>query len=201
MMKQRKKHNKEMEKETTATNEKAPQPENMVSDAETSQTQKNNTAGESDGRAAVELAEMKAKYEEANDKYLRLYSEFDNFRKRVLKEKIEMSKTASEQVVIDMLTVLDDFERAITAFDKADTIEPIREGTVLIYNKFKNNLTQKGLTEIEAMGQSFDTDFHEAIAHVPAVSDDQKGKVIDVTQKGYLLNGKVIRYSKVVVSK
>jgi molecular chaperone GrpE len=154
-----------------------------------------------ESKTSDELKEMQQKYDEVNDKYLRLYSDFDNFRKRVLKEKIELSKTASEQVLVDFLTILDDFERAIFSFEKVETVEPLKEGTVLIYNKFKNNLTQKGLTEIDALGKPFDTDYHEAIAHVPATSDEQKNKVIDVTQKGYELNGKVIRFAKVVVSK
>ncbi len=190
-----------MEKEKTATNEQSSQPEDFLGGNETDNQPEAGKAETNSNKVAEELAEMKARYEEANDKYLRLYSEFDNFRKRVLKEKIEMSKTASEQVIIDLLTILDDFERAITSFEKVDTVDPIKEGTILIYNKFRNNLTQKGLAEIEAMGREFDTDFHEAIAHVPAASDDQKGKVTDVTQKGYLLNGKVIRFAKVVVSK
>lgn len=150
---------------------------------------------------ADELAVMKQKYEEVNDKYLRLYSDFDNFRKRALKERIELSKTASEEVLVDFLTILDDFERAISSFETVKTVEPLKEGTMLIYNKFRNNLSQKGLTEIEALGKTFDTDYHEAIANVPATSDEQKNMVIDVTQKGYMLNGKVVRFAKVVVSK
>lgn len=140
------------------------------------------------------------KYEEMNDKYLRLYSEFDNFRKRALKERIELSKTASEEVLVEMLTILDDFERAIDSFETVQTVEPLKEGTLLIFNKFKNKLTQKGLIEIEAKGKTFDTDYHEAIANVPSTSEDQKNKILDVTQKGYLLNGKVIRFAKVVVN-
>ncbi len=152
-------------------------------------------------KMADELALMQQKYEEVNDKYLRLYSDFDNFRKRALKERIELSKTASEEVLVDFLTILDDFERAISSFETVQAVEPLKEGTMLIYNKFRNNLTQKGLTEIEAMGKTFDTDYHEAIAHLPATSDEQKNKVIDVTQKGYMLNGKVVRFAKVVVTK
>lgn len=152
-----------------------------------------------ENKSAEELAALQQKYDEVNDKYLRLYSEFDNFRKRVLKEKIELSKTAAGDVVTDFLGILDDFERAIATFDKVDSVEPVKEGTILIYNKFRNNLSQKGLAEIEAMGRTFDTDFHEAIANIPAASAEQKNKVIDVTQKGYTLNGKVIRFAKVVV--
>ena len=139
------------------------------------------------------------KYNELNDKYLRLYSDFDNYRKRVTKEKIEMSKTASEGVITSLLVILDDFERALGALD--ETVEdPMKEGVILIYNKFKNLLVQKGLADIEAMGETFDTDVHEAVANLPAPSKDMVNKIIDVTQKGYTLNGKVIRFAKVVVA-
>lgn len=157
------------------------------------------TKADKEENAAQEIADLQKKYDEMNDKYLRLYSEFDNFRKRMLKEKIELSKTASADVITDFLTILDDFERAIAAFENVKSVEPLKEGTLLIYNKFKNSLSQKGLAEIDAMGKVFDTDYHEAIANVPAASDDQKNKVLDVTLKGYTLNGKVIRFAKVVV--
>jgi len=195
MMKQRKKH-KEGTEETLEGMEGSGQVN------ETPESANNPVNGqEVNNKAEEEAKEWKAKYDEMNDKYLRLYSEFDNFRKRAIKERIELSKTASEQVIADLLTILDDFERAIASYDKVETVEPIKEGTTLIFNKFKSNLTQKGLTEIEAMGKEFDTDYHEAIANVQATSDEQKNKVIDVTQKGYLLNGKVIRFAKVVVAK
>ena len=127
------------------------------------------------------------KYNELNDKYLRLYSDFDNYRKRVIKEKVELSKTASEEVISGLLSVLDDFERAIGALGNNDE-DPVKQGILLIYNKFKNTLTQKGLTETDAMGKDFDTDFHEAIANIPAPSEALKNKILDVTQKGYTLN-------------
>ena len=136
---------------------------------------------------------------ELNDKYLRLYSDFDNYRKRVTKEKIEMSKTASEGVITNLLPILDDFERALGALAETDE-DPMKEGIILIYNKFKNLLVQKGLADIEAMGETFDTDLHEAVANMPAPSKDMVNKIIDVTQKGYTLNGKVIRFAKVVVA-
>ena len=139
------------------------------------------------------------KYSELHDKYLRLYSDFDNYRKRVIKEKIEMSKTASENVITSLLPILDDFERALDALAEADE-DPMKEGVTLIYNKFKNLLGQKGLADIEAIGESFDTDVHEAVANVSAPSKDMVNKIIDVTLKGYTLNGKVIRFAKVVVA-
>jgi molecular chaperone GrpE len=139
-------------------------------------------------------------YAELNDKYLRLYSDFDNFRKRTLKEKIEQSKYASADVIIKLLPVLDDFERAIKAFDAAsDAGQALKDGMVLIYNKFRTILNQQGLEPMRTAGEPFDTDFHEAITNLPAPTPEQKGKIVDEVEKGYLLNGKVIRYAKVIV--
>ncbi|MDY0102786.1 MAG: nucleotide exchange factor GrpE [Lentimicrobium sp.] len=145
-----------------------------------------------------ETESLNQKYNEINDKYLRLYSDFDNYRKRVIKEKIEMSKTASEDLITNLLGTLDDFERALGAMENSEE-DPTRQGILLIYNKFRSLLTQKGLAEIEAMGKPFDTDFHEAIANIPAPSKDQTNTILDVAQKGYTLNGKVIRFARVVV--
>ncbi|HOI87603.1 MAG TPA: nucleotide exchange factor GrpE [Lentimicrobium sp.] len=171
--------------------------EEKISSSDTdNQAQQTQQAGET---AQTDAGDFNQKIEELNDKYLRLYSEFDNYRKRVIKEKIELSKTASEDVITGMLTILDDFERAINAFGAAGETDPVKEGVVLIYNKFRNILTQKGLAETDSLGKDFDTDFHEAIANIPAPSEDLKNKIVDVTQKGYTLNGKVIRYAKVVV--
>ena len=143
---------------------------------------------------------LQQKVAELNDKYLRLYSEFDNYRKRTLREKIDLSRTASEEVISSLLTVLDDFERADKAFRSEDiTVDAMKEGIQLIYSKFRNILTQKGLKEMNATGETFDTDFHEAIIHIPAPSEEMKNKVLDEVEKGYLLNEKVIRYAKVVV--
>ena len=142
--------------------------------------------------------ELKEKYDELNDKYLRLFSEFDNYRKRTAKEKIELSKTASESIMVDLLPILDDFERAIQTMENKET-DANYEGVVLIYNKLKRTLEQKGLEEINAQGATFDTDEHEALTTVPVSDESQKGKVLDVIQKGYKLNGKVIRYARVVV--
>lgn len=159
----------------------------------------NNPASEEEAKPEDIIAELNKKCQDLNDKFLRLYSEFDNYRKRVIKEKAELSKNASEDMITSLLPTLDDFERAISSFDTVDTVEPLKEGTLLIYNKLKNSLMQKGVAETEAMGLPFDTDFHEAIANVPAPTEDLKNKIIDVTQKGYTLNGKVIRFAKVVV--
>lgn len=140
------------------------------------------------------------KVAELNDRFLRLYSEFDNYRKRTIKERIDLSKTASAEVITDLLPVLDDFERAIKAFAETDSADSaLKEGIILIFNKFLNIMTQKGLEQMKTIGEPFDTDFHEAITNIPAPSPDLKGKVVDEIEKGYLLNGKVIRYAKVVV--
>lgn len=136
---------------------------------------------------------------ELNDKLLRLYSEFDNYRKRTIKEKIEMSKTASEEVITDLLPVLDDFERAMKSFESTDSVDALKEGVQLIFSKFRNILASKGLQAIPALGEPFDTDHQEAIAHIPAPSEDLKNKVVDELQKGYKLNDKVIRFAKVVI--
>ncbi len=145
------------------------------------------------------VPELQAKIDELNDKYLRLYSEFDNYRKRTIKEKIDLSKYASEQIILELLPVLDDFERAMVAAREDENCEHFKEGVSLIYNKFKSILEKKGLKPIESIGAEFDTDFHEAVTYIPSPSDDLKGKVIDEITKGYLLQDKVIRYTKAVI--
>lgn len=144
------------------------------------------------------LAELQDKYNELNDKYIRLYSEFDNYRKRTANEKIELIKTASESTISTMLPILDDFERALPTMEKSED-KSNYEGALLIYNKLKKALEQKGLEEINANGAEFNTDEHEALTQIPAPEESLKGKVMDVIQKGYKLNGKVIRYARVVV--
>ena len=148
-----------------------------------------------------EIKELQAKVSELNDKYLRLYSEFDNYRKRTLKERIELGRNASEEIITSLLPVLDDMERAIKASAEVNNKEQhaLHEGLLLIYNKFKNILEQKGLEAINSTGEAFDVDFHDALTNIPAPSEDMKGKVVDEIEKGYRLNGKVIRYAKVVV--
>jgi molecular chaperone GrpE len=145
------------------------------------------------------LNELGQKLEEINDKYLRLFSEFDNFRKRTQKEKLELFKTASEDVMIALLPILDDFERALKASEENGADENFKEGISLIYNKLFKALNQKGLESLDSMGKEFDTDFHEAITRIPVDDEKMKGKVMDVVEKGYKLNDKVIRFAKVVV--
>jgi len=146
-------------------------------------------------------AEEKLKLENAalNDKYLRLFAEFDNFKRRTQKERVELLQTAGKDVIISMLPVLDDFDRANKATENATDINAIREGVQLVHAKLKSILAQKGLKEQESINTVFDTDLHEAITKIPAPTDELKGKVIDELEKGYTLNDKVIRFAKVVV--
>jgi len=146
-----------------------------------------------------ELIEAREKIAEINDKYLRLYSEFDNFRKRTIKEKSDIYKTAGEDVIISIISIVDDFDRALKATEDTEENRAHREGLELIYNRFLNILKQKNVEEIECIGKEFDTDLHEALTKIPAASEDMKGKVIDAIEKGYTMNDKVIRFAKVVV--
>lgn len=138
------------------------------------------------------LQEMGEKLAELNDKYLRLYSEYENYRKRTNLEKADLLLNGSREMMKAILPVIDDFERALTAMDD--------EGVRLIYNKFIKILEQKGLKAMESKGETFDEALHEAITRIPAAEEDQKGKVVDVVEKGYYLNDKVLRYAKVVVA-
>ncbi len=147
----------------------------------------------------VKVAELENANKELNDKYLRLSAEFDNYRKRTLRERMELTKTAAESVMLSILPVTDDFERAMQSIEQGMDFEAVKEGILLIYNKFKEFNKQNGITEIEAAGKPFDTDLHEALTKIPAPSEELKGKIIDVIQKGYYLNDKVIRFAKVVV--
>ncbi len=134
------------------------------------------------------------------DKFLRLSAEFDNYRKRTLKEKMDLISTASEDVIKSMLSVMDDMDRAVTAMQTASDIAAVSEGVTLIHSKLKETLKSKGVAELEALDCALDTDLHEAIAIVPMGDEDKKGKIIDVVQKGYKLKDKVIRHAKVVVA-
>lgn len=149
----------------------------------------------------VEAKELtpEEKYAELNDKFIRLYSEFDNYRKRTNKEKVDLISTASAGVLKDMLPLMDDFERAIANNQNAEDLAMVKEGFQLIYNKLKSTLEAKGLKPMECKGQDFDSELHEAIANIPAPSEELKGKIVDDVEKGYYLHDKVVRYAKVVV--
>jgi len=142
-----------------------------------------------------------AEAKEANDKYLRLAAEFDNFRKRNAKERIELVKNASEDLIKSLLDVVDDSERALQQIEKTDDITLIKDGISLVFSKLKNTLNSKGLQEMSSKGEDFNPDMHEAITEIPAPTEELKGKVIDEVSKGYYLNDKIIRHAKVVVGK
>jgi molecular chaperone GrpE len=146
------------------------------------------------------LEEAQQMVREEKDKYLRLSAEFDNYRKRTLKEKAELIKNGGEKTLTAILPVLDDFERALKNMETSEETKAMKEGVELIFNKFQKILGQEGLQKIETEGKEFDTDFHEAIALIPAPSEDLKGKILDCVQTGYMLNEKVIRHAKVAVA-
>ncbi|MBO9701660.1 MAG: nucleotide exchange factor GrpE [Sporocytophaga sp.] len=159
---------------------------------------KENTEGTSQG--ANEVENLKKENEELKDKYLRLYSEFDNFRRRTSKERVELLKTAGEDVLVSLLPILDDFERASVSMEKATEVSAIKEGVSLIHNKIYKTLEQKGLKVMEDQrGKEFNSEIHEAITQIPAPTPDLKGKIVDVVENGYYLNEKVIRFAKVVI--
>lgn len=166
---------------------------------ETSTDGCDNQAGEQE-KLAQELDELKAKYAQLNDTYLRSRAEFENYRKRSLSEKAELIKNGGERVLVDLLPVIDDFERGLVAMDKAEDIAALKEGMGIVYNKLQSFLKKNGVEAIETQDQPFNTDLHEAIAMMPAPEEGMKGKIIDCTQKGYYLNEKVIRFAKVVVA-
>jgi molecular chaperone GrpE len=185
----RKKDQKNMntnENETVNENKQDEVPENE---------QKETSGGDNSNTSRI--AELEAKLAEANDKYIRLYSEFDNFKKRTIKERVDLIRSAGEDVFQLVLPLLDDLERALKANETAADVKAVNEGVNLVYQKTKNALQSRGLEEMKALGEEFNSDLHEAITSVPA--EDKKGKVVEVVEKGYLLNGKVIRYAKVIV--
>jgi molecular chaperone GrpE len=147
---------------------------------------------------ASELEKLRETIREKEDKYLRLYAEFDNFRRRNAKERIELIQTAGKEVIVSLLEVMDDCDRAEKVMIKSDDIAAVREGVQLVFNKFRRTMLSKGLKEMECVGTEFNADVHEAITEVPA-GPDNAGKVIDQVEKGYYLNDKIIRFAKVVV--
>ncbi|MCB0477069.1 MAG: nucleotide exchange factor GrpE [Crocinitomicaceae bacterium] len=162
---------------------------------ENTKAQSDNSENKDEAKSPIEELEIQVK--EANDKYVRLYSDFDNFRKRTIKEKAELIQNASEKVISEMLVVLDDFERAINNTQDQEQVEGIK----LIKHKMESIFERQGLKKMESKGQKFDMDLHEAITEIPAPEDSLKGCVVDVVEEGYFLNDKVIRFAKVVVGK
>lgn len=147
------------------------------------------------------VTELETQLAEAKDKYLRLFAEFDNYKKRTIKEKMDLYKTAGQDTISAMLPVLDDFDRAKKSADDEHSPEVFSEGMVLLYNKIYSALKVKGLEPMESTGEVFDPELHEAITEIPAGSEEMKGKVIDTVEKGYKLKDKIIRHAKVVVGK
>ena len=184
--------NVELENETPDLIEQQEEPAQDKKDSKKEKAHKHTKAEEQLEKTELELLELK-------DRHIRLQAEFDNYRKRTLKERMELLKTASESLLISILPVIDDFDRAIQTVNLEEKNSHIKEGVQLIYNKFQEFLKQNGVKEIEAKEQNFDTDLHEAITKIPAPTEELKGKIVDVVQKGYFLNDKVIRFSKVVI--
>lgn len=152
-----------------------------------------------DNKLKKELEEKEIELAEAKDKYLRLFAEFDNYKKRSIKERLELMKSAAQDTITDLLPVLDDFARAKQSAEDENSTEPFSEGVSLVYNKLFNTLKAKGLNVMESTGQEFNPEFHEAITKIPAPTEDMKGKIIDTVTTGYMLHDKIIRHPKVVV--
>jgi len=190
------KHKKHQEGEEPKKKETVNAQEPQVQD----NAQVDQTEEKSEGEQIVVTGpSLEEQLAESKDRYLRLSAEFDNFRKRSRKEREDLIKTAGESVIVELLHVVDDFDRAIKSIDQSTDLQAIKDGIQLITNKFGEFLKRQGVTEIDAMGHELNTDLHEAITKIPSPDESAKGKVIDVVQKGYLLNEKVIRYSKVIV--
>jgi len=183
MSKEKKSNQDKIEKETEINEQDS---QSIEKDLESESTEKVEDLGQ-------KLIEM-------NDKYLRLYSDFENYRKRTSKEKLDMIKFASEDTIKDLLPIIDDYERAMEDIDNQDISDTTKEGLRLIYSKLMNTLTQKGVKPINAKGELFDENIHEAITQIPAQCNEDKGRVIDEITKGYFMFDKVIRFSKVVVA-
>jgi molecular chaperone GrpE len=179
--------------------------DDMIQDMEENLDQENLTGNQSEEQPVDNegdnVTDWEAKFNELQDSYLRLNAEFDNYRKRTLKEKADLLKTGSQRVLLDVITVVDDFERALENIATAQDVDAVKEGVDLIYDKFKNFLTKHGVKEVETIGHPFDTDKHEAVTTIPAQAEDDKDKIVDCIQKGYTLDDKVIRYPKVIVAK
>jgi len=168
--------------------------ENMEEKAENStvEAQEETAQASESEKLQSELAEMK-------DKYLRLFAEFDNYKRRTAKERIETIQTANKELMVALLPVLDDFDRTNKSLETAESVEAVKEGVALVNNKLWRTLEQKGLKPLETKGTPFDSELHEAVTQIPAPSEELKGKVVDELEKGYFLNDKIIRYAKVVI--
>jgi molecular chaperone GrpE len=194
----KKKHQEE--NETEKHTEQSAQADNIAQpEAEGAKTAEEAEACLEDNKSNDELAKLEEQVAEWKDKYIRLSAEFDNYRRRTLKEKSDLIQSGGEDTIKAVLPVVDDFERAIKAMENSTDVVAIKEGVDLIYTKFKDILKQRGVTEIVALNADFNLDMHEAITKIPAPTPEMVGKVVDVIQSGYTLNEKVIRFSKVVI--
>ena len=189
-----------MSKDKNIKNEDDAQ-DNVVLDENLTQEDQTSNGTENDEQVVEETKEptCEEKYDELNDKYIRIHAEFDNYRKRTNKEKVDVILNANASLLRDMIPVIDDLERAIQHNEKNDDIDSVKEGFNLIFNKFISIMKSKGLEAMDSLGSDFDAEIHDAIAKVPAPTKKEKGKVIDTVEKGYKLNDKVIRFAKVVV--
>ena len=192
-MKKKQKNNQQKEQEKPQNLENLEEKSEILSESE------QNSENEDEKLSEQNFSELEEKYNSLNDNYLRLMAEYDNYRKRTIREKADLIRNGGESVILSVLSVVDNFERAIMANKNATDISAVNEGIELIYQQLAATLKQQGIKEIETENVDFDTEFHEAITTIPAPSEELKGKIIDCTQKGYLLNDKVIRFAKVVV--
>ncbi len=197
---------KKMKKEDNASEEKPNNMDEILDEFQQVNEARQNQKNEIDG-GQPEITEPEFSAEDklkeelalANDKFLRLYAEFDNYKRRTSKERVELLQTAGKEVIVSLLPVLDDFERAARAMENVKDVAAVKEGISIVQNKFKSLLAQKGLKEMASKGQPFDADIHEAVTNIPAPDESLKGKIVDVLEEGYMLNDKVIRFAKVVV--
>ncbi len=192
-------NNKQNEEQTTIPQQEENAEVNVENDAEVGTKAAEGAAGESVPSLEDKVAQLEKDLEEAKKEYLFLMAEFDNFRKRTLKEKSEIIKNGAENAMRDLLPVIDDFERALKAIDENSEVDGLKEGVDLIYNKFMKYLERNGVKPIDSTGKEFDTELHEAVTTFPAADESQKGKVVDTVQKGYTINDKVLRHARVVV--
>jgi len=171
----------------------------IINDNVESGTTENENSVVNKNEVTAEIPTLEEKLAEINDKYLRLSAEFDNYRKRTAREKLEILRNGSEEIMKGLLTVLDDFDRCIQSLETAEDITAVNEGVLLIQSKLLGFLKSQGLSEIEAIGSNLDTNLHDAVTKFPVDDETKKGKIIDIAQKGYKLNDKVIRFVKVIV--
>jgi molecular chaperone GrpE len=193
----KKKIMKKQEENNSVQEEVNTSEEQLISDQPASDAGEQSLPDAEKSEATAE-AKLELELSESRDKYLRLYSDFENYKKRVVRDRIEFTKQAGADIYLSMLPVLDDLERALKAMNEADDVEAVKAGLILIYNKMKSNLESGGLKAMESIGKTFDPELHDAITSI-GVADDMKGKVSDEIEKGYYLNDKVIRHAKVIV--